>query len=335
MTTSELTNDCLSGVIRLTEQRDQDSLDLALIDLLREMPPGFRAGIYIFTLGEYPFSGSASLQPGDIRLQNILEPGASLAMSSDPALQPCLDQGVSARLMPAANMAGGFYALPGGHGLRGVLWVEPADAERLDSGVLDNILRIYLNLTLFINKNERDALTGLLNRKAFDERLESLMQRSRRHADSDEQACFAFLDIDHFKQVNDRYGHLYGDEVLLWFARIMEETFRHTDMLFRYGGEEFCVILNKADLAKSIKVLERFRAAVEGMDFPIVGRVTVSIGVVNIDHADPLSTIIDKADKALYYAKNHGRNQVNSYEQLVVDGLLHEEAREESGIELF
>jgi diguanylate cyclase (GGDEF)-like protein len=107
---------------------------------------------------------------------------------------------------------------------------------------------------------------------------------------------------------------LYGDEVLLLFSQMMEKHFRYNDFLFRFGGEEFVVILNLVDQENAEWVFERFRQRIGEFEFPTVGRVTVSIGVTHIDSAIMPSTILDRADKALYYAKSNGRNQVVIYE---------------------
>ena len=331
---ADLTDTCLKGIIRLTEQRCQETLDRALLGLLQDFYPDRECGIYVFEHGDYPFV--QDLAGNGVELHDIHDVSKRMNLDREPAIRDLLERGISSTAVPAGTLGGSLYALPGGQGLRGLLWLRHDVSGEEETAILDNIMRIYLNLALFINRNERDALTGLLNRKAFDERMEHLLHQDRREEDDGETSCFAFFDIDHFKQVNDQYGHLYGDEVLLWFARIMMETFRHTDFLFRYGGEEFVVVLKKVGLEQAVRILERFRETVASKNFPIVGHITISIGVTQIDPLDPLSTLIDKADKALYYAKNHGRNQVRSYERLLNEGLLKEQGPgEDGGIELF
>jgi diguanylate cyclase (GGDEF)-like protein len=130
------------------------------------------------------------------------------------------------------------------------------------------------------------------------------------------------MDIDHFKRINDEFGHLYGDEVLLLLSRCMQRNFRQTDKLFRFGGEEFVVVLDRTSQPNSLKVLERFRNAIENYNFPQVGRVTISIGYVCLNGIDDPSTLVGRADQALYYAKEHGRNQVCFYEGLLAEGKL-------------
>ncbi len=201
------------------------------------------------------------------------------------------------------------------------------------------LLRVYENLCLLLSKKERDTLTGLLNRQAFDERINQvlLFYRSsfQRNSDRVNQACLAVLDIDHFKKVNDTYGHLIGDEVLLNFAKLMDKCFRFTDFLFRFGGEEFVVLLNEISEDNAFLTLERFRQSVEENPFPLVDRVTVSVGFTLINEVDMPTTLIEKADKALYYAKNSGRNKVCSYDILIKNGSLEDKGFDSDDIELW
>ena len=185
--------------------------------------------------------------------------------------------------------------------------------------VLPLLLEFYMNFLALLDDNERDTLTGLLNRKTFDGRIAkiqaALKNQHQRTADTVAavQYYLAALDIDHFKHVNDTFGHIFGDEVLLLFSNIMKKTFRDNDLLFRFGGEEFVVLLANADIANAHIALERFRSTIEKNNFPQVGKVTVSIGLAMISSDEMPRTTIDRADQALYYAKQHGRNQIQSF----------------------
>ena len=152
-----------------------------------------------------------------------------------------------------------------------------------------------------------DGLTGLTNHRALMQRLNEEAMRSRRgrHA-----FAVMMLDVDHFKQYNDAFGHPEGDVVLKQVAAILKETTRTVDCAARYGGEEFAVLLPETDLAGALEVAERIRTRVEGGEFP--GRkVTLSIGVaVFPKHGDTAQGVIAAADAALYVAKRGGRNQV-------------------------
>ena len=200
-------------------------------------------------------------------------------------------------------------------------------------------LQVFSNYVQIIEESERDTLTGLLNRRTFDKNIGRLLSESReaggdvpireeaaiprrRDGARAENRWLAVLDIDHFKRINDKYGHLYGDEVLLLLAGLMHRSFRNNDNLFRFGGEEFVVALDPTDDDGARVVLERFRQSVEGYNFPQVGKVTVSIGYVRIGSQDAPATLFGHADEALYYAKHHGRNQVCSYEMLLDEHKL-------------
>src|SRR5690606_38430372 len=115
--------------------------------------------------------------------------------------------------------------------------------------------------------------------------------------------------IDHFKQVNDTFGHLYGDEILILVSRMMKESFRPDDWIFRFGGEEFIVVLNNVSMQSAITSLDRFRERIAQRIFPQIGRLTLSIGVTSVDYDAGLTHIMTQADRALYFAKNHGRNR--------------------------
>ena len=141
------------------------------------------------------------------------------------------------------------------------------------------------------------------------------------------------IDIDHFKQVNDRFGHLYGDEVLILIANILRSSFRSHDRIFRFGGEEFVVLLRATSLATAHKVFNRFRLAVQEYPFPQVGQVTVSLGFVSTSRGAPVE-ILGQADQALYYAKENGRNQVCFYDELIASGQLKTKVANDD-VELF
>src|SRR5205085_360480 len=142
------------------------------------------------------------------------------------------------------------------------------------------------------------------------------------------------IDIDHFKRVNDTFGHLIGDEVLLLLATMMKVSFRTYDKLFRFGGEEFVVLLKPTDSNNAHAAFERFRKDIEARNFPQVGRITVSIGYARIGPKDQPTVVIDRADEALYWAKEHGRNRTFNYETLIASGELKQK-ESKSDVEFF
>ena len=190
--------------------------------------------------------------------------------------------------------------------------------------VLENILKISNNQLKLVKQKDTDYLTGLLNRQALSRALAKVSSDSdsgcRRNGFS--YSRLAIFDIDHFKDVNDRFGHMIGDEVLILFSRMLKQEMRFHDLKFRFGGEEFIILMREVDEEKAMMLLERIRANVESRVFPIVGRITVSAGFAGIHPEEHSTVIIDRADRALYYAKNHGRNMVCSYEDLVQKKLI-------------
>lgn len=158
----------------------------------------------------------------------------------------------------------------------------------------------------------RDGLTRCYNKKLFQDRLETEFAYARRHRT---MLSLVMFDVDHFKKINDTYGHLAGDAVLVHLARVTQSMIRTEDVLARYGGEEFAIICRGTPLLNAGVVGERLRTAVEQATFEFQGRrlpVTVSVGVAALPEANAAATheLIAAADSALYEAKRSGRNRV-------------------------
>ena len=160
----------------------------------------------------------------------------------------------------------------------------------------------------------RDALTGCLNRRAFFQQMETLFtecQAKERHL-----SCF-MVDVDHFKSVNDTYGHHTGDEVLRRVSAVLRELHEDKHIVCRYGGEEFCVVLPDADLNTAVEEAERTRLAIMDVRLtdPASLRLTASLGVSELQFApEDTQGLINQADECLYVAKRGGRNQVVAYD---------------------
>jgi diguanylate cyclase len=156
----------------------------------------------------------------------------------------------------------------------------------------------------------RDALTGLYNRRHVLELLDHEKNRSLRGGGI---FCLAILDIDHFKNVNDTYGHQTGDEVLKAVATTMKTTMRNTEDCARYGGEEFLIVLTQTNINGALIGAERVRTNIEKIPFPDIGsdfKITVSIGLSEYKMRENVDDVIARADEALYRAKKGGRNRV-------------------------
>lgn len=156
----------------------------------------------------------------------------------------------------------------------------------------------------------RDPLTGAGNRVALDKTLTREIELAKRHA---QELSILMLDLDHFKQINDEFGHSMGDRVLQATAACMTRCIRQTDMCFRYGGEEFLILLSNAEHAGALRIAERIRQSICSLDFAAEKaelQVTASIGCATMSLDDTMVSLVHRADKALYQAKHAGRNRV-------------------------
>jgi len=174
-----------------------------------------------------------------------------------------------------------------------------ADSRRKLADTLDQVQRLA----------SRDELTRALNRRALIAALESERSRAER---SGAPFCIAMIDLDHFKQVNDSYGHAAGDAVLRSFADTVHEAMRMTDVFGRYGGEEFLMILVGTPPQTALEAVERIRLAVAARDWRALApdaRVTISAGIAGFRKGETVELLLHRADQALYQAKNTGRNR--------------------------
>jgi diguanylate cyclase (GGDEF)-like protein len=346
-------NKVLQSIIEMTRQRDLDSLEYSLVATLVELVPVVRISLYKLIAGGPPGKieeivrlDTETDRTGETRYAWDDE---ARVVDAGPHLEKCLklaqpldyegETGLKHILIPVLSDEKLFGALSLG---------ARRDLSPFLS-LLEGIVKIYGNNLAILNESERDKLTGLLNRRTFDDKLTRLLKAQsgkkskysakrgrdeRRKLEPGSHAWLVILDIDNFKQVNDTYGHVYGDEVILLLSQKMRVCFRNSDLLFRFGGEEFVVILEPTTLEMATRVLERFRKAVSEHDFPGIGRITVSIGFARISGSDHPPTVLDNADKALYHAKEHGRNRIDNYETLLAEGKLFE--RDTSGpVDLF
>jgi diguanylate cyclase (GGDEF)-like protein len=318
----------------MTGFRDRESLDLALVAGLKEIVNPLSVGIYR-PVGD----------PQDLRWLTCARQRADdLVASADPAwaelsgLPRLADHPDRCRALeghPVRTTRGGthlnLFPMATERGIGGVLEAETAEA--MDDSVhstVCGVLHVYCNFQNALDYGERDTLTGLLNRKTFDERFYKTVQTlapageelGRRRKMPVARRWVGMIDIDFFKVVNDRFGHLIGDEVLLLLSRLMGASLRTQDQLYRFGGEEFVALLACADAADATHAFERLRRKTEAFDFPQVGQVTISVGFTEIFPGDSASSALGRADRAVYRAKAKGRNQVQDHERLVAEGEL-------------
>jgi diguanylate cyclase (GGDEF)-like protein len=342
----------LEHLVEITGHRDHTLLDSSVLSALHQLGGASE----VRSLEMFSFRGELYL-----RQRVMIKSGKVIAVEDDhdgdqcgeklarhPRLQACIDNHQAYTEEVSAN---------GMHVLWFPIWIndkvanciqlsspQPFDTQARQ--VIEGILGVYRNYQCLLDYSERDSLTGLLNRKTFDEKFSRMLasapqaedvppqeQQNRRQRSDIREQWLAVVDIDHFKRVNDQFGHLYGDEVLILVANLLRSSFRSQDRIFRFGGEEFVVLLRSVTLDDARRIFERFRTNIENHNFPQVGRVTVSVGFASISSETPV-VILGHADQALYHAKTHGRNQVCYYDELVETGLLSSEVANES-VEFF
>ncbi len=327
----------INHLAEITGFRDRDQLDASVVRAVHDVLRPLSAGIYRGV-------GEAGNQRWLTRARIALDDPAATAdppwtdiltlpeLDTVPARREALTTGeaVSSGHTPQTS----HFPIATEREVVGVLEVQTAGPlTSSDRAMVATIVRIYGNFHDLLDHSERDPLTGLLNRQTFNA---ALITRTKRAADGERPESgrraspgsgalwLGVVDIDHFKRVNDTYGHPIGDEVLLLLSRLLRSSFRHFDRLYRFGGEEFVVVLDCVAAEQAGLAFERMRANVERFQFPQVGRVTVSVGFTLTDASDTPSSAFARADKALYYVKEHGRNQVARFETLVRDGQIVE-----------
>ncbi|WP_085315161.1 GGDEF domain-containing protein [Derxia lacustris] len=328
-------------VADVTGERDRDAIDVSVAQALFDcLDPDALTLFRLFEddarqrrlMPRAVFGAGFESPLATVQLNRSLRTTLPL-VDAEPLVERCVRQRIVTRGLTPDGRVRTLFPLASDSAVIAVLEVLTRDAmsareQRMALGVL----RILRNHLAILDYSEHDTLTGLLNRKTFDGNFNKLVMRANRS--EGESPWFAIADIDRFKLINDNFGHLFGDEVLLLLARLMRDTFRSGDKLYRFGGEEFIVTLDRASPDAAESAFERLRAAVEAHEFPQVGRVTVSLGYTTVLPGDLPATAIGRADEALYYAKEHGRNQVCGYELLVGRGLLVAKA-ERAEMELF
>lgn len=323
----------LAKLIDFTNERDSSTLEISLAHILFDLAaPGSIVIYRLLDVEKQLFSIITAAQSNEAR--------EAIPEEIRDALMKCIQTLSKVSYPRTDGRQLTLYPLKGVKNKPvAVIAIEPTGHVEAIEDVTQMLLQIYQNLIALMNDNEHDTLTGLLNRKTFEHKtskiFSQLLSQHLRKEDADERKYFlAIFDIDHFKRVNDKFGHLIGDEVLLLFSQLMTKSFREKDLLFRFGGEEFVAIFECAEIECMQATLDRFRIKVAQFDFPQAGNVTVSVGFTELRPHDTSSQIIDRADVALYFAKNHGRNRVCGYEKLVESGDLQETAKV-GEIELF
>ncbi len=173
-----------------------------------------------------------------------------------------------------------------------------------------DITTIHEEKSKALYESFHDKLTSSYNKSMFNKLLDKEYKMYLRYK---RPFCLAIFDIDFFKNINDSYGHLVGDEVLKLLSSFFMNNIRETDIFARWGGEEFTLLMRETEIKEAKKVCEKFRKQVEEMRVPYIPSFTISAGLVQIDENDSQYSLFQKADDALYVAKNSGRNKISIY----------------------
>lgn len=225
-----------------------------------------------------------------------------------------------------------------------LVMISESSLSKLDNYLVNGFVQVHRNFCELLMESQTDELTGLANRKTFEDNISKIHEmvvtveedypREKRSGEPD-MFWLAMIDVDHFKRVNDNFGHLYGDEVLILIAQLLSECFRDDDYVFRFGGEEFVAILRTSSKEGCEKMLTRLLRTVEEKEFPGVGNITVSIGAVQMTPDTFHVTLLDYADQALYKSKDNGRNQLTFFDDMVSQGQAKYEDVEAGEVDLF
>lgn len=327
----------VDSLAETTRYQDRELLEQSLVITLSDLFPDQRFKLYHLARIDGDIKASLAVDAeGGTQLSPLNQGRSELSPPLCDALAEAIEtsQPVT-RVDEARNNVRVVYPIYDRHSdVSDVLVQVTEQAEAENQRLTEALLRVYANYLALLDDSHRDRLTNLLNRQTLDGEITKYIVggtqnettvRQRRRADSG-RAWLTLIDIDHFKRINDSLGHLYGDEVLILLARLLEKIFRTEDLIFRYGGEEFVVIFRAPRLEDAENICQRARSTIANHPFPNVGHVTVSIGVTEIARQDGVAIVIDEADKALYFAKEHGRDQVRFFATLIEQGLI-EQAR--------
>lgn len=333
----------------LTKYRDRDLLDVTLASAFRDLLRPKSVAVYrkVGDPANERWMTRARFGPSDA-VATADPMWASLASLPPLAAHPGRCEALSGNIVLElhADACTTIFPLATDREVVGVLEVESdAALDPEAQRIVCSILNVYRNFESLLDYSERDTLTGLLNRKTFDETFLKIVTSTpkkapvaadeRRALDADAPYWVGMIDIDFFKSVNDRYGHLIGDEVLLLQSRLMRSSFRYYDRLYRFGGEEFVVLMRCISEADAASVFERLRRNTAAYVFPQAGQVTISVGFTQVKPGDSPSAALGRADQSVYYAKGHGRNQVCGYADLLARGEIRDMSQQVGEVDLF
>lgn len=347
-------------IIKLSDHRDRDLLELTLAKALIELVAIDRV-VIAHVFNEDGVKRWLDLVAIDARGGGKVTDPLRVDFASLPRLQDHSD-----RLRCLQSRSQVEVAWAGENGPRITYFPLFSDSASSQEGVLEihsaaalngrevetieQLRHIYRNMHTLLAYSDRDALTGMLNRKSLDDAFYSaVLEELDGVLDDDRDALVAgkerrhrvppnywlgMIVIDNFGLLNDKHGHLIMEEVTLLVARIMSNTFRTHDRLYRFGAEQFAVLFHCPDETLALGAFERLRANVEKFNFPQVGRVSVCAGFSRVLADDSPSTALERAEQAIDFAHKQGGNQVLSHLELVRRGFFGDMPRT-GGVDIF
>lgn len=328
----------IDSLAEITRHRDREVIERSLLKTLLEFETESSFRLYQvlgcdpdLKLGLLAYASNDNI----ITAENIKH--YELPTYFEDALKKVVMSGKIATIEAEKNIKETHIIYPAFNASDDIFAILIQTAKRSDYEVqrfVHSFLRIYSNYLEMIEITKRDKLTGLLNRETLESEITRILINNVHSTSSDDyydtfskdnerqykgklKHWLCVLDIDHFKVINDQYGHIYGDEILILVARLLEKSVREFDKIFRFGGEEFVILVKSYDSVDALEAFERIRHVIETHQYAKIDRLTVSIGGTEITNQTDPRNVIEAADSALYYSKENGRNQSNLYETLI------------------
>lgn len=343
---SGITQNILEHISTITSVRDMELLSCSLLKSIISIIKPADVCLVKFDNKRKPIekiictSQDCVYQHQDIEIDSVM----------DEAIQVIFDVDKSAYKHQCDGSVMTLFKINEGGSDHTLLIIETAaHLSDKDSYLIDGMLGIYGNFYKLLIESQTDTLTGLPNRETFDRAISrihelsvpksddvvSVEHRVNDHLAESVTHWIAILDIDFFKKINDTHGHLFGDEVLVTLAQILRSSFRGSDLLFRFGGEEFVAIIRSPDKETTFNVFERLRKTVEDTVFPGNIKATISVGYVKMASNVFYKTLLDYADQALYHSKKTGRNKLTFFDDLIASGEASIENITPGDVDLF
>lgn len=344
----------IQHIVKLTDHRERDLLELTMSKALIDLLPLQRV-VIVRVLAEAGISRWMQIATLDARGGGMVADPLRVDFDSLPLLEDdknrlrCVETHERFEVALSGDAGPRITYLPLFESTRdedGVVEIHsPKALTDVELQTIDVVLRVFRNMFHLLAYSDRDGLTGLLNRKSLDDTfysavLEELDEgtgpdsvfpetksapgQERRHR-VPPNYWLGTVSVDAFGSIGEKSGHLIAEEVLLLVARILNNTFRTYDRIYRLGGEQFAVLMHCPDETLVLAAFERFRANMEKFNFPQVGHLSACGGFTRITADDSPSTALERAERAVEHGRHNGGNKVSSYGDLVRTGVLGSE----------